>query len=161
MKWNAEVEKLKELCSEGRTLKEIGRIYGVSRQRLYQVLTKYGIETPQKKKKNFLKDKEPKYYWLNRMLSSKGLPKLDRLSLVENLNIPDYCPILKIKLNYDGMDCYRTRGDDSPSIDRIDPTKGYTKDNIHIISWRANRIKNDGTPEEHRKIADYIESLSQ
>ena len=49
----------------------------------------------------------------------------------------------------------------SPSIDRIDSTKGYTKDNIQIISWRANRIKNDSTPEELMQIATYMRNLTK
>ena len=31
----------------------------------------------------------------------------------------------------------------SYSIDRLDPTKGYMKDNILVVSWRWNRMKND------------------
>lgn len=41
----------------------------------------------------------------------------------------------------------------SPSLDRIDPTKGYLKGNVWIVGYRANLIKNDGTAEEHEKIA--------
>lgn len=38
--------------------------------------------------------------------------------------------------------------ENSPSIDRIDSDKGYTVDNIQIISWKANRIKAYATVEE-------------
>ena len=43
--------------------------------------------------------------------------------------------------------------DNSPSLDRLDPRKGYTKDNVWLISYRMNRIKNDATPEELEAIA--------
>jgi len=38
------------------------------------------------------------------------------------------------------------------SIDRLDSTKGYTKDNIQFISFRANNIKTDASFEEFKKI---------
>lgn len=47
--------------------------------------------------------------------------------------------------------------DNSYSLDRIDPNKGYIKGNIWVISLRANRIKNDATVSELRMIADAIE----
>lgn len=51
----------------------------------------------------------------------------------------------------------KKRDPNSMSIDRIDPRKGYTPDNVWLISMRANRIKNDATPEELRLIADAVE----
>lgn len=62
---------------------------------------------------------------------------------IDDIIIPEYCPLLGIKLkrNIYGMD-------DSPSIDRINPEKGYIKGNIWIISNRANRIKNDSNIQE-------------
>ena len=78
-----------------------------------------------------------------------------------NIDWPQYCPVLGLRLDY----FRKGRGshyDYSPSLDRVDPAKGYTPENTRVISNRANRIKNDGTAEEHRKIAAYIEeSLSQ
>jgi hypothetical protein len=44
----------------------------------------------------------------------------------------------------------------SPSVDRVDPTKGYTKDNIQILSSQANLMKQDATPEELLMFADWI-----
>jgi len=68
------------------------------------------------------------------------------------------CPILGMPLIYSG-----TRDDfvdpARAALDRIDNSKGYTMDNVHFISNRANKIKNDATPDELRMIANYIESL--
>ena len=70
---------------------------------------------------------------------------------------PTHCPVLGIELDYFASG----REENSPSFDRIDPKKGYVKGNVAIISLRANRIKNDGTAEEHQKIADFINSALQ
>lgn len=41
-------------------------------------------------------------------------------------------------------------------MDRIIPELGYTKGNVVVISFRANRLKNDATYEELRALADYV-----
>ena len=69
--------------------------------------------------------------------------------------IPDICPMLGIKL-FTGNGVL---GDNSPTLDRIDSTLGYTKDNIQVISYRANRIKNDATVEELEKIVEYMKKV--
>lgn len=63
----------------------------------------------------------------------------------EDILTPTHCPILGIALRYDVQS---GRRDDSISIDRIDPTVGYTNGNTRIVSWRANRLKSDATPQE-------------
>lgn len=68
--------------------------------------------------------------------------------------VPNVCPILGIPLE-------KGKGkmqESSPTIDRRIPEKGYTRDNISIISLRANQIKAHGSAEEHRKIADWMDS---
>lgn len=75
---------------------------------------------------------------------------------VDNVLWPEVCPVLGLRLDY----FIRGRGklsEYSPSLDRIDPALGYYPENVRVISNRANRIKNDGTAEEHRKIAAYID----
>jgi hypothetical protein len=77
----------------------------------------------------------------------------------------DKCPILGIPLYCAVFESGGERGnkakpcENSPTLDRIDPNLGYVKGNIMIISYRANMIKNCGTALEHRKIADYLDSL--
>lgn len=60
----------------------------------------------------------------------------------EDIIIPTYCPLLEIKLEWGGSRY------NSPSVDRIDNTKGYTKDNIWVISELANRMKNTASIEQ-------------
>jgi len=80
----------------------------------------------------------------------KGLPfNLE----VEDIVIPEKCPILGIKLK-------RGKGiggaiASSPSLDRIIPEKGYTKGNVQVISHRANQIKSDATADELMAVAKY------
>jgi len=75
---------------------------------------------------------------------------------VNDIKIPEHCPALGLKLQpVHGKACR----DSSPSLDRIDNSKGYVKGNIAVISFRANTLKNNATAEELRAIADYIDSL--
>lgn len=72
----------------------------------------------------------------------------------QDIMIPAKCTILGIALY-----CGKGKGSksgNSPSLDRINPLKGYTKDNIQVISDRANTIKSDATPEELLKLALYM-----
>ena len=43
-----------------------------------------------------------------------------------------------------------------PNLDRIVPEKGYVKGNVAFISQKANRIKDNGTMQDHYAIADWI-----
>jgi hypothetical protein len=71
--------------------------------------------------------------------------------------ITDECPVFKVPLNY------KYRGaktpTETPSVDRIDSTKGYVQGNIVIISRRANTIKNDATWQELQTLADWLRTI--
>lgn len=76
---------------------------------------------------------------------------------IDDIVIPDCCPVLGIKL-------YRESRKDwcnAPSIDRIDNTKGYTKDNIMIISRRANILKKDATIDELIRIGKFYNEYKE
>ncbi len=72
---------------------------------------------------------------------------------ISNLIIPKFCPVLGILLEFGKGQCGSISS--SPTIDRIDNSKGYTKDNICIISHRANILKRDATPQELDLLAAY------
>ena len=74
---------------------------------------------------------------------------------LDDISIPEFCPVLGIRLQPGS----HTHQDNSPSVDRIDSTKGYTKDNVWIISARANRIKNNSTIEEVKLLYEALVSL--
>lgn len=75
----------------------------------------------------------------------------------EDLAWPTLCPILGIPIDY--LSAGGGRNEASCSFDRHDNTLGYVKGNVSVVSWRGNRIKNDGTAEEHRKVAAYLDKM--
>lgn len=83
--------------------------------------------------------------------------EIDELDIV----IPDVCPVLGIPLVIKERVSTSDKRKhfvppNAPSLDRIRPDLGYVKGNVQVISWRANNIKRDATPEELRKVADYV-----
>ena len=76
---------------------------------------------------------------------------------LKELGIPDVCPVLGIPIKKSPGDGTGERNDNSPSLDKFIPSLGYVKGNVHFISWRANRFKSDGTPDEWQKIAEWCQ----
>jgi hypothetical protein len=71
-----------------------------------------------------------------------------------DIEIPTHCPVL-------GIELYETKGKsgsyhNSPSIDRIDPSKGYIKGNIQIMSSLANVMKNNAKEKELIAFAHWV-----
>jgi hypothetical protein len=77
---------------------------------------------------------------------------------VTDILIPDFCPLLNIPISkmWGNVTENNFNRFNKPSLDRIDPRIGYTPENIIVMSYRANMIKGDGFPDEHRKIADFL-----
>ena len=73
----------------------------------------------------------------------------------EDFKIPKECPIFGLKLA-SGIKHFQN---ESPSLDRIDNSLGYTKDNVRIISWLANKLKGISTYEEYSKIYHFYKKL--
>lgn len=156
--WKKEIPFIKEMISEDYRVDDIAFLYGVNRSLIYRTLINFDVETGRRLKPNFLRGKSSEFKWLSRMLTNKGFSKNDRLHILNTIKIPKFCPVLGIKLDYENT---VQKKDNSPSIDRINSNNPYTIENIHIISDRANRIKNDATPEELIKIANYFGELAK
>lgn len=75
----------------------------------------------------------------------------------EHIVIPDVCPALGIPLFREDRATWKN----APSIDRIDNDKGYTPDNIVIVSRRANIIKKNATADELTKVAAFYRALEK
>lgn len=75
--------------------------------------------------------------------------------VVSDITIPEICPLLGIPI-YKG-DKYNKAN--SPSLDRIDNTKGYIKGNAWIISNKANAMKHNATLDELKLFSTNILKL--
>lgn len=73
---------------------------------------------------------------------------------VDDIVIPDVCPILGFKLNMNSgkSGAYKN----SPSLDRINNKKGYTPDNIQVISQLANAMKGAASDKDLLAFANWV-----
>lgn len=62
------------------------------------------------------------------------------------------CPVFGCKMAWSG-------GDNSPTLDRTVPSKGYVRGNIVWMSSRANRLKYNATADELDAVVRYLRQL--
>lgn len=77
----------------------------------------------------------------------KGLPFSIKK---EDIVIPTHCPVLGIRLRASDQQTPA-----SPSLDRIRNSRGYTRGNIIVVSWRANNLKRDAELSELARLAEF------
>lgn len=68
-----------------------------------------------------------------------------------DITVPDLCPVLGIEL-FVGTNKITNN---SPTIDRIDNSKGYIRGNVVVVSNKANRLKNNATIDEIEKLYNF------
>jgi hypothetical protein len=87
---------------------------------------------------------------------NKGLPFDIDNDYIRSI-VPSHCPILGTPLEWSARrECKAIPLPNSPSLDRIDPSRGYVKGNVWIISHRANAIKSDATHEELKLVTKAV-----
>jgi hypothetical protein len=102
----------------------------------------------------------PKRCFLNHAKSSSKVRGITfDLTIKDIPDIPEVCPVFGFPLviNVGGG----KQSFNSPSLDRIDSTKGYVPGNLQIISWRANQLKRDGTLEEFEMLVAHLRSIQK
>lgn len=97
--------------------------------------------------------------YLPRVILSNAKVRARRMGIEFNLEesdiiIPEFCPLLNIPI-YRGTNTVKGN---SPSLDRKDTRLGYIKGNVQIISYKANTMKSDATPDE---LKNFIANLSK
>jgi len=122
------------------------------------------IENPQQQldyQRAYQKNKRKDYNYRLQMLINASKQRAKNKNREHNITVEDIkaiypldgcCPIFGMKLEFNSAG-FR---ENSPSIDRIDSTKGYTPDNIQIISWKANRIKGYASTQELEMLLAYL-----
>jgi hypothetical protein len=98
------------------------------------------------------RENDPKALMLKRTKNSALTRKIECTITKDDFEIPEYCPILGIKLV---LNIGKPRSN-SPSMDRIDNNKGYIPGNVCVISKEANRLKSNLTKESLEKLLDYV-----
>jgi hypothetical protein len=102
-----------------------------------------------------------KYYDANvaKVLVARAKKRASKLGLefdlsAEALVVPECCPVFGTKLimNHGGGSGGKAN---SFSLDRIDSGKGYTHDNVVVVSWRANHVKNNASMAELAAVVDF------
>ena len=105
---------------------------------------------------------DPKWAWavsaaggMRARSAAKGLPcDVDKAYVYAILT--DNCPVFGTPFVFIGAGkvC-----NDSPTVDKIDPARGYVRGNIVIISQRANAIKSNATWKQIRRVADWLRTF--
>ena len=97
------------------------------------------------------------YHQLKASAARRGIDfDLNILDLYD-LTFPISCPALGIPLQFNRG----AAADNSYSIDSINSQRGYTANNIVVVSNRVNRIKNNASLEELRRIVEYYTDLEK
>ena len=96
------------------------------------------------------REENPEARLLSYSKKSSKARGLDHEITIEDIHIPEVCPILQCPMVF----CTPY----APSIDRIDSKLGYVKGNIQIISWRANTMKSNATKEELLLFANWVKN---
>lgn len=105
-------------------------------------------------KKRYTKNRAKYLYQVCKARAKKN--GLDFSIIPEDIIIPEFCPILGVRIVMEELSHKEQYG---PSVDRIDNARGYVKGNIMVISKKANAMKNSASIEELNKFCEYFTNL--
>lgn len=122
-------------------------------QKIYYIKNKEKIARTNKKYREKMKIVSPKNQMVTSARNRAKKQGLDFNITKYDFEIPEVCPIL-------GIDLFKSdrsgANPNSPSLDRLVPSKGYTKGNVWVISKLANYMKNSASFDELMMFALWI-----
>ena len=74
-----------------------------------------------------------------------------------DIPLPERCPVFGTLL----IKGVGRLGNNSPSVDRIDPSRGYIKGNVIVVSMKANSMKREATLDDLKRMVDFYEKLEK
>lgn len=124
---------------------------GKSKKHKYYLERKDMIsERSQQRCKKLKQENAAKYIFQNAKIRAKRYGHEFTIDL-SDVVVPSTCPVLHIPLVFT-----EAKSNNTPSLDRIDNTKGYVPGNVQVISWRANYMKRDMSPLDIELLYNYI-----
>jgi hypothetical protein len=109
-----------------------------------------------KEKCRIYAEENPRKMLYNGSKARARYQNLEHTITEDDIVLTTHCPVLGIELDYK-RGHKKTQQPNSPSLDRIDNSKGYIPGNICVVSWRANACKKDATLNELKAIVRYLE----
>jgi len=104
--------------------------------------------------KNRYWDNVPKTIWENAK-DRATRNNIEFTIMIEDIKVPNLCPLLNVPFKPGTKENKWYTW----SLDRIDSTKGYTKENIQVVTYLANTMKNKASKEELINFANNILKL--
>ena len=119
------------------------------------------VYTKEQKKKNQetqneYRNSRPEWYMHYKARQRATLKKTEFNIEVSDVVMPKKCPVFsQYELKKETSDMSGPKPW-SPSLDRIDNTKGYIKGNVQVLSHKANTMKGNATPQELLQFAYWV-----
>ena len=99
-------------------------------------------------------------YKIGKMKASTKDVTLTAEELLELIPKDLKCPVFGTKFSFGKGHNWKYK-QNSMSVDRIDNNKGYNKDNLVIVSFKANAMKSSATLKELYQVADFYYELEK
>ena len=135
----------------------LAEYYKNNKQKVLVRCASYKSRNPEKYKEYDRKSKSarPEFYmWLKARNRAKHRG-LDFNIEVSDITIPKRCPLLGVTLKVSKGSVGRT----SPTLDRKNPSLGYVKGNVWVISHKANAMKQDASLGELELLVNNLRKM--
>lgn len=153
---------ISEFCTDKRRSDGVSPYCKICRSVYYKEISKtsYHLNKEFRKNKELTKRSTEHGRIARMLINARSRAKNYKLPFDIDKNdiiIPKTCPLLGIELTLEVNSSKRNATDSTVSLDRIVPELGYVKGNVRVISYLANKIKNNASREILLAFAKNIE----